>query len=933
MTSRAAFSGDSGVQIVFSARKNIETDPGKIVSTSVLVSNTSAVEKKFTDSLELPQGWQVIVPTGQGFEVEGGTRTLRFISFRVPSSAPAGQYRMAYSVRCAAEPSVQATETLTVDVLSFCALEMSVEEKPENVIAGESYKAVFKVVNRGNAATGIRIDMKSVPLYQMELSPHDATLMPGASQSFVLTVKTDDKMHSAGTNVISLRATASDVRKGAVYIDRSFAVRLFAKMTGTYDPYIRIPTQVSFLNLRDQSRGGLQWALSGGGKLDDDGKKQIDYLFRSPDLQRISTYGLRDEYRVRYSDPNSTIMLGDHVYYLSPLLENFLYGRGAGAAFRKKRLEYGGYVMSSRWVQPAQNETALFAGYRFNDNLALRGNYLSKSVNLTTGSYYSGLNSAAVISGAIGAARLGSLTADFKPLKGFTCEAEYGICDSNKEIFKGSPNNGYQVKIEGRLKNGVSVALNKIYAAPRFYGYYNDTDYTFATVSFPLLKKMRSYITYRSMKDNLGFDISRRYANFQTSCIFGTSYYFPSGLNLSLEYEDYRATDLLLPYDSNFATQRLRLGAGKQMGNFNLQTYLDRGSLSNYLQNSFMPLDRVAFSLSYNPSSSQTYSIYTTNGYDSFYVNPGAQTTCGASTSISFGDRIRFGVSYDNTRYQDQQVTQNMTGSLSYYFKDKSYLSLLGYKRRGTENGNNESTLFLSYTVPFGIPTGRKKSVGILRGTVCDVENRMVPVRGAVLIAGDATAVTDEKGAYIFPSLKPGRYSLSIERTSIGVRRITSVKMPMNVEIRGGDTLVKNIGITTGCMLTGRVVLYAEAASDKKEGDRELFIKRPGEKEGEVRQYTEKGGVGSVIVELSNGEDTMRQYTDESGRFYFSGIPPGIWTLKANSADLPELTYLEKESDRIELKAGESVDYTFKALPRKRVIKIIDTGPVKKENK
>jgi len=925
---------EQSIDARLTALQAIKAEPARIISTSVLITNRSSSEEKFIDSVELPAGWHLIAPDGSAFNLKGSEKTVRLISFRVPATAPAGQYEVKYDVKNVSNGALCDRETLTVSVLSVHKLESIIERKPDNVIAGEQYKVYFRVINKGNAVTKIRLDIKSTPSYTLELSPEYATLSPGMSESFLLTVKTDEKKQS-DTNIITIKAVAVDMKDVSVSVDRSFAVRVFSRVTGACDPYIRIPTALSFMNLRDNNRGGLQWAFTGNGSLDEEGTRQIDFLFRSPDLQRISSYGLRDECRFRYSDPDSLILLGDHVYSLSPLLENFLYGRGAGAVFRKKRWEYGAYVLNTRWIQPVQKETALFMGYRFNDSLALRGNYLSKSVNLSTAYSALNLNQAQTLLSpdTTGMAKLGSLMADFKLHKDINCEVEYGICNSNKEPFKNSPNNGYQVKVEGRLKGNISVLFNRIYAAPRFYGYYNDTDYTYSTVNFPLFRNLRSYLTYRSMKDNLGLDISRRYANFQESYIVGTSYYFPSGMNLSLEYEDYRSKDILPPFDSNFSTQKLRLGIGRQMGSFSVQSYLDRGSVSNNLQNSFMPLDRVAISLSYNPTSLQSYSLYTTNGYDSFYLNPGASTTCGASTSISFGERIRFGASYDNTISQARQVTQNMTGSIFYYFKDMSYLSVLGYKRRGADTDNNESTLFLSYSVPFGIPTGRKKSIGILRGRVYDEDNKRSPLGGVVIIAGDATAVTDSKGEYIFPSLKPGKHMLSLEKTTVGVKRIPSTKMPLAVDVKGGVTVTRNIAITTGCTLTGRVVLYAEALTDKKQGDKEMFIKRPGEKEGNIGNYIEKGGVAAVIIELSNGEETMRQYTDESGKFYFSGIAPGTWTLRANNADLPELNYLEKDTDTIELKAGEEKEYSFRVLPRKRVIKIIDSGPVKKEER
>jgi len=248
------------------------------------------------------------------------------------------------------------------------------------------------------------------------------------------------------------------------------------------------------------------------------------------------------------------------------------------------------------------------------------------------------------------------------------------------------------------------------------------------------------------------------------------------------------------------------------------------------------------------------------------------------------------------------------------------------YEQRDEE----DFSFYLTYSVPLKIPVGKKKSVGALRGRVYDEEKPTEPPISKVILATQgATAITNNKGEFIFPSLQPGIYFLRVDKSSIGLNRVTCEKLPITVEVKGGETAEIEIGVVTSCRISGRVAIFAPV-SDRKLGDRdtssaeELFLVGSGEE-----QNLEDGiGLANTLVEITNQDEVLRQPTDPKGRFSFDDIRPGEWRVKVYDYGLPPHHYLEEDEFQIQLKPGEKKEVTVRVLPRLRPIQIIDEGQI-----
>ena len=82
---------------------------------------------------------------------------------------------------------------------------------------------------------------------------------------------------------------------------------------------------------------------------------------------------------------------------------------------------------------------------------------------------------------------------------------------------------------------------------------------------------------------------------------------------------------------------------------------------------------------------------------------------------------------------------------------------------------DDEAEYRITYSIPVGIKTVKKKNVGILRGRVYD---GTVPggagLQNIIVRVGPEAVATGADGSFIFPALPPGPHRIYIDPKSIG---------------------------------------------------------------------------------------------------------------------------------------------------------------------
>jgi len=202
---------------------------------------------------------------------------------------------------------------------------------------------------------------------------------------------------------------------------------------------------------------------------------------------------------------------------------------------------------------------------------------------------------------------------------------------------------------------------------------------------------------------------------------------------------------------------------------------------------------------------------------------------------------------------------------------------------------------------------------------------------------GNVATMTDHTGKFQFPVLKPGMYAIQLDQRSMGMKRITTDVSPLAVEVIGGETVFQEIGVSTAAGISGKVIVYAiDPARIRGERPQNvpaggLYITEHGEsKHGPIDRddLIESGGLGNIIVEVSQGNEICRQATNEKGHFSFPGLRPGSWRFRVYENGIPKHHYIENPEFAIELMKGEERTIRVNVIPKLRAIEILEGGTV-----
>lgn len=797
-SSSYAYDGNGELQVRSAQLGFLKTEPGQIVTTSFLISNNTTWEQDITETVRLPVGWQDMASDGLSTRLRPGEQGVRLVAFLVPEGSPAGLYHVVYTVRSGWDYKVTDSDSISVLVSSVVKFEIMVEEKPEAVTAGETYHVRLSLLDKGNDKTRVKLNVKSNPSYPVRIEPSELSLDGGKPRPFSVEVKTDKKLRWKTKNFLEIAAEADD----SVVVRKTVRVEVVPRVAAQFDPHHKLPVQVGLIAAGRDRDSEFQAEISGQGSLDEAGKTRVDFLFRGPDIQEITRLGKRDEYWLSYRQRNLGLYFGDRSYRLSPLTERSSYGRGAEAKIHTRKFGLGAFYLKSRWGTPKISKAGSYLEYKFAKGFSVKGNVLMKSKGVTTPSL------------ADYDEKIYSIQAKIARAKALNLDLEFGFCEG--EDKNRSSGLAFRADLDGQFSNEIRYSLEKIYSDPGYFGYYKDIDYTSGMVTFPIYGTLGIDVSYRSYRSNLDLDSTLGIANQEESYQPGLFYTFSFGTRLSLKYKDLRRQDYVLPSDYDYQEKSLKLGAAQTLGKLSLSTYVERGQLEDRLLSTTDDnLERYSFYTSFRPDPRQSYSLFARVGHSSFTRHPERGKSLGISTRWHVMKSISLDIRYrkDIASSGKNRERDNLFSTLTYAAKNGHGLALRTQWCRYQEKTKGEFSFLLKYTVPFKISVSKKKSVGVLKGSVHDKERPEKPgIPNVVLSANGESATSDRNGEFSFSSLQPRTYYLRVQKNSIGLNRITTERMPLLAEVKGGKTTTITIGVVTSCRIFGKVAVFASGS-------------------------------------------------------------------------------------------------------------------------
>lgn len=898
-----------------------EVKSREIVIIPFRVSNTGSKTYEFIGKLNLPEGWLPI--TGEfPFKLDPGKSEVQLVSFFVPQTALAGSYEITYLVRDRAFPSISDRHSITVVVLPLAKLKVEILEVPEYVIAGEDYQSCFMIVNEGNIAITVGLEIESGNDYPASADVIKFQLIPAESRTAIVTVKTDAKIQRELRHRLELTARMLEPKYNTITTSACSWVKIIPRITAVEDPLHKIPVKVKLRGVMEEdeeSKGGFQSEISGRGTLDEEGTKHIDFLFRGPDIQEKSIFGERDEYRLSYWTDKFELHLGDREYSLSPLTEMHRYGRGIEGKLNIGTFDLGGYYQESRWIEPAQEEVAAYLSYNIGEDQKVGVNYLEKKGDNPLDIW--------------------SLQALLEPMEDTYLELEYAR--GEKEDEQGSKSSdAYRIKSYGRYEEyGIYYWLEGIYAQPDYPGYYKDLSFISSGVSFPIYDNLRATVYGFHQRKNLDLDTNLP-APFEKNYQLGLNYRPAPGTMLSCEYREGYKRDCLSEPSFDYKEESLRLSIGHSFEKLSFNSSIEIGKTYDNLTDQLSDLSRYGISAIWQPTSGQRYSGYFQIGDFYNYTDEYQRSmSIGLSGYFKIGDRTSLNVKFQTNEQYNSYIQDIADISLTHQLSNNHDLSLrIRHNSSGNSSQDEETTVMLEYIIPLGVPVSRKMSVGGIKGQVYDIEDNGRGIADVILKCKGATAVTDKNGEFIFPSLKPGRYYLGLDKASIGMDRVAVPKTTMEVVVEGGKEIEVKLGVVRSASLSGKIMVYRPlnnnnfANGDANNG--ECYVIGDGNNDNGNSNHSgkeeliESYGLANIIVELTNGLETQRRITDKKGHFGFEELRPGKQTLKVYTDNLPRYHYLKEDTFEFELKPGDKKEILIKVLLKRRPIRIIEEGEI-----
>lgn len=903
----------------------VEVTPGKIVTASIFLLNTSGTDAVYEESFGLPAAWRRISPPAPPIPVPAGGQQLRLIAFAVPATSPAGSFDLDYALLDSRTRSPVATAALTVVVLPVGKLELIREDQTDNIIAGETYAARLRLINRGNSRVKVSVSALAAPACPVRLDADDAAeiwIEPAASRLLRAQIGTDINLRAPLTQVVRFKATATGADGVPITANRSVSVNVIPRISGDSDPYVRLPAQLKMTAVAENGRAGVQGEFSGDGFLDEQRTQRLEFLFRGPSLENQSIYGLRDEHHVSYYGPDFDLHLGDRNYSLSPLLQRFNHGRGAAVDIHPGPTSAGVFYMETLGRTRDFQTAGAYLGHKYTPVFSLRANALHKSD--------SGLAS---LSGQTGPLGLVSIEPRFNFGERLDLDLEYGVGSA----ASGPEAHAHRIQARGRLFDDVTYALERVKAGNEFFGYYHATESTQATVTFPIHGPLRGKASFnQSARDAYADTFSDRaspgavYVSRQTAYRPGLLYRVSARTDLSLEYQhvERHATSQSGVRDS--VENSARLGIGHNRGKVSVQTFAEFGTVQREAPGSAgtdanETISRYSTFITYRPGPRHFYSVYGTVGSTSSNLDPTERSqTVGVSAQWTLTNRLTTGVDYARNRYDSRtaRVQDTATGTITYTMANRHVASLRARRQSTAGSGESLTSISVSYTIPFGLPVAKKKNVGVLRGQVFEwVGGVSQPLSRVVVTANGITAVTDRDGRFVFPSLRPGYYQVNIEQSSLGADRVTLEPVPFGVEVEKERSVDLAIGVVSASRVRAKLILFgagrAASAAFTSEGEA-----------GGGGELKPLGGLAAGLVELTDGKDVLRQVTDAEGMVSFDHLRPGKWTLKVYENNLPAHHGIETPETFFEVEPGQTREVLVRILPAKRSIRFIDGGEI-----
>jgi len=855
----------------------VEADPGSTISLVFSLENLSRDSLKLLPFLGVPDGWSVVVGSGAVSLAPRATDTW-VVSIFIPGRAESGTYLLRIGARLLSRDSVpDRAETISVDVRRKHALSLTLVDHPQYVISGHGYELSFRLKNRGNGLANVHVSAQSALDSSPVIDRPAIQLRPDQAATINLRIDTPASGVHRSDDIVQVSATEENA-VGDSSANASASARVLVLQSSTEaEPLATVPAK---LGLRAATRGtGLSpFELVGGGLLRADREERVEFVFHGRSGLN-SPFGEERENRFQLTAPGYRVRLGDNVFLPSTLTGIGQSGFGGGLDLTGGLFSGGGYAQRFRYMPGNQSERAAYA-----------------AIDRSIGSF---------------GYRLGFNAVDRSggPLAGSVLSSELrmrspGNSVLDAEIARSSAESGHGFANSIRLMGGQSFRfdLGHVAGDSAFAGPSRNAQNDYGAFSLQASKSVQVNATFSRSRFAAAFDSALSHQQF-ASAIVGVTY----AERLTLEYAG---------IGRSLGSARWRLDETQRYAKARVDQPLAFGSLWMALEiggrGDSASVGGTYHQLQLGTSARNRFGALSmfTELYDGGSLTRGlaGMSTVGGSASLRMTESTTLNVFGYGTRNHtagaraysqiDARLTQTLPNSSTLTLRIRSATTLV--------TATPERLVYLEYSLPIGVPTGRIRRPGRATGTVIDGESGH-PLSGVLVRLGPQGGVTDRDGRVSFAGLAPGEYRASLASEASIANAAFEGNPVVRIDSARHEAAIFQLAVSRAARIRGVVRRFSDARTALGS-------------DADSLEYS--GPADGITVALYAGADTLYRTTDSEGKFVFNEIPAGQWTVVVEN---PLASSLLVEHPRVVLtpRPGEEAVVEYRIVPKKKKVKFI----------
>lgn len=876
------------IEIRLADNKVKEFMPGSSSNIVLMLVNGSESAKEFKLKITVPEAWSLLTDYSSVM-VAKKSQQVKVLSFYIQKTTKVGTDEIIIEGYNNTDSKEMERITIPVNIKPLYNIEVNTLDTPDYIFAGDSLKGGFKIRNLSNVEANIEAliingNIIENKVYRIAVDSFINIIIPSfTTKNLVYFTKK------------SVSLTATIVERPEISVTNSYAFDVIPSNKVKFDAFERLPIHITGLLVSNNSSGqrenGYMLDVSAKGILSKRKNKYLEFHLRAPSNSGNPIFGLNEEYYLKYSSPNWNLVLGDNNFRLSDLTESSRYGRGAGLELILNKIMVGGYYNLPKYYPNVKSIFSVYSRFSPSKKIKINVGFLNKTFTRDT------ISNKISITDSVATLMTTSVSMIF--LKSVSLDIEYA---TGKTTSKTSA--AYKASIQVN-KSKYRSYVNYIWADVDFPGYFSNSRYLSTGISTSLLPKSSLSINYEFNHSNLALDSLYSNAPFASNLSF--SGMFRIRKKHSLGFGVYMRTreDRMEPKLFNYKEMTGRFTLQSKFKSFDLNLYGEVGKIDNLLgtkEGELTNIFKSYLSLMFNFSKNVSLDAFANYQGGKYFKTGG-------------GKALFYGTTFNaHIKKLDVLIEYQSNFALEEYNKDRS---LLSSRIKFTLNRNHQIGLSANYNLvkntldqkdlnivfnynyTINVPISKKHNIGSLKGRV--LNNGVESVEGIIFTLAGNKTLSDKEGFFEFPVVKVGDYFLLMDESNSGLNTIAQKAGPYKINIIPGQVVDFEIVLTKSARIIGGIVIQEDSNKNNK-------------------NYVEvKEELGSLIIEVSRGNEIYRVYTDKRGAFSFDDLRTGKWQLKIYENGISEGYELIKNLFQVTLLSGQvkNIEVLIKKKTRK----------------